>query len=96
MKKVIRIKVNEYTPIRSLLSIAIRDYPDYRDQYLKVMVNDAILLSRNFEYRVHANGRMYKYSSYLSAHNIAVVEHMDPNNLTREDYLCLYEIFKSL
>lgn len=96
MKEVIHIKVNEYTPIRSLLRIAIRDYPDYQDHYIKVMVRDAIFLSKDFEYRIKANGRMYRYSSYLCAHSMAVVEQMNPDNLTRDDYKLLYEIFKSL
>lgn len=96
MKKVIHVKVNEYTPIRSLLSIAIRNFPDYHDQYIKVMVKDAIQLSRDLEYKVHANGRMYRYSSYLSTHSITIIEQMNPNHLTRDDYQCLYEIFKSL
>lgn len=95
-KRTIQIRVNEYTPIRSLLKMAIRDFPTYQDQYIKVMVSDAISLSRDVEFRTRANGRMFRYSSYLSAHSMTIVGGMNPDRLTRDDYQRLYEIFELL
>lgn len=95
-KRIIQIRVNEYTPIRSLLKKAIRDFSTYQDQYIKVMVSDAISLSRDVGFRTQANGRLFRYSSYLSNHYMTVVNGMNPDSLTRDDYQRLYEIFEVL
>lgn len=85
--------INEYTPICSLLSIAVTDYNNYHDDYIKVMVRDAISLSENMEYRFQANRRMFRYSLYLSKHSMNVVRQMNPERLTRADYQELLNLF---
>ena len=96
MVSIRRIKVNEYTPIRSLLNIAVTEYATYHDQYIKIMVRDAISLSHDKTYRVVANTRMYRYSSYLSKHSVEVIRQMNPDRLSLSDYKTLFEIFSRI
>lgn len=90
------ITVSEYTPIRSLLNIAVTEYSTYHDQYIKIMVKDAILLAQDDKYRYSANRRMYKYSAYLSRHSVSVIRKMNPDRLSLDDYRILFEIFNQL
>lgn len=90
------IRITEYTPIRSLLNIAVTEYESYHDKYIKIMVKDAIFLSENNEYRFKANRRVYKFSSYLSVNSIDIIKSMKPDHLTLDNYKTLFEIFKSL
>ena len=96
MRRKINIIPNEYTPIRSLLHYAVTEYNTYQDQYIKVMVEDAIMLSQDAEYRFRANRRMFRYSSYLSLHKREVVTSMNPQHLGIDEYRVLFEIFKNL
>lgn len=91
-----KLKVNEYTPIRSLLNIAITREVNYQDDHLSVMVSDALSLIESSENRLHVNRRMYKYSAYISKHAPGVVQGMNPAALTHEDYERLLEIFNRL
>lgn len=90
------IKVNEYTPIRSLLYHAVNDYDNYHDQYISVMVRDAIAIAGDGGYKLRANRRMFRYSFYLSFHCIEVIRRMNPDRLTRADYQTLFDIFEHL
>ena len=96
MASIKHIKVNEFTPIRSLLYHALTEYDNYHDEYLNIMVRDAIAISRDHGYKVMANRRMFRYSFYLSIHSANVVRRMNPDRLTREDYRVLFEIFEHL
>lgn len=91
-----KVHISEYTPIRTLLSIAVTQYNQYHDVYLKIMVRDAICLSRDSGYRIQANRRMFRYSSYLSKHFIPQVSRMNPEHLTLDDYRLLLDIFSRL
>jgi hypothetical protein len=96
MVSIKRIKVNEYTPIRSLLHHAAMEHEGYHDQNISDMVRDAIAIAGDVEYKIRANRRMFRYSFYLSAHCAEVVRRMNPDSLTREDYRILFEIFEHL
>lgn len=93
MEEIIKLKVSKYTPIQSLLNIAIKEDFSYQSVYVKTMVHDAILLSENYEYRFKANRRMFIYSSYLSKHCVSIIRSMNPDNLTIEDYKKLLSLF---
>lgn len=96
MRRKINITPNEYTPIRSLLHYAVTEYETYQDQYIKVMVRDALLLAEDQSYRLRADRRMIRYSLYLSQHERAVIATMNPNALGRAEYNTLFEIFQNL
>lgn len=91
-----RIVINEYTPIRSLLNIAVTEYETYHDHYIEIMVRDAISLSQNQHHKINANRRMYRYSSYLSRHCSVEIQRMDPQRLTLDNYKTLLRIFSNL
>jgi len=91
-----KVKLNEYTPIRSLLYYAVNEYQHYTDQYIKIMVRDAIEMANDANSRYMVNRRMYRYSHYLSINSMTVVRRMNPEQLTIEDYRTLFEIFKKL
>lgn len=96
MRRKINITPNEYTPIRSLLHYAVTEYETYQDQYIKVMVRDALLLAENKDYRLRADRRMIRYSLYLSQYKRDTIATMNPNALGRNEYNTLLEIFQNL
>lgn len=96
MRRKINISPNEYTPIRSLLHYAVTEYETYQDQYIKVMVRDALLLAENKDYRLRADRRMIRYSLYLSQYKRDTIATMNPNALGRNEYSTLLEIFQNL
>lgn len=96
MRSKIDITPNEFTPIRSLLHYAVKEFDTYQDQYIKVMVKDALLLAKDQGYLFRANRRMIRYSLYLSQHKRDVIATMNPNALGRNEYHTLLEIFRNL
>ena len=96
MASIKNIKVNEFTPIRSLLYHAVADFDNYHDQYISVMVRDAIAIAADHGYKIRANRRLFRYSFYLSVHSVDVIRRMNPDRLTRDDYRALFDIFERL
>lgn len=92
----IKIKKSEFTPIRSLLEIAVHEYETYEDQYIKIMVHDAKFMIQDSSYRFRADSRVYRYSSYLSKNNIDLISEMDPEDLGIDEYRILLAIFEAL
>lgn len=86
----------EFLPIRSLLHVAIEEFATYQDEYIGIMVHDAQKMIEDSTYRYRANKRVYRYSSYISKYDRAVIKSMDVQHLTKDDYIKLLSIFEAL
>lgn len=93
--KVVHSK-EEFTTIRNLLHIAIRQYSTYHDTYIHVMVHDAQMLISDESYRYRANKRVYEYSLFLSKHCPELVSSMKSESLGIDDYRKLLAFFDGL
>lgn len=96
MDDIIRVIPNEYTPVRSLLHMALSEHSTYSVTRIQVIVSDAIMMTEDVQYRLHADRRVYKYSSYLSKHKSSIVRTMNPSHLSDRDFATLLEIFENL
>lgn len=93
--KVIRSK-KTYEPICSLLDEAISENHEYQDEYIKVVVRDAKLISADDSSRYSVDREVYTYSSALSEMNTEYLMPMQPEALTIDDYKQIKEFFTSL
>ena len=86
----------DFLSIRTLLHIAVEEYSTYHDEYIAVIVRDAQLLIKDNDYRYRANKRVYRYSSFISKRARPLITSMNPNHLTKEDYIKLLSLFEEL
>lgn len=96
MDEIIHITHSEYTPVRSLLHIALSEHTAYSVSRIQLIVSDAIMMAEDTRLRLKADRRVYKYSSYLSKHKGNVVRSMNPKHLSDSDLRILLEIFENL
>lgn len=94
MKVKISRSKSEFEPIRSLLDIAINDFGNYKDEYLKVIVNDAKQLATDREQFIYSvNPRVLKYSTELSRFDKTKLMSFDADKLRKEDYEEILKFF---
>lgn len=96
MNEIISLTQSEYTPVRSLLHIALSEHTSYSVSRIQLIVSDAIMMAEDTRFRLKADRRVYKYSSYLSKHKVNVVRSMNPRHLSDRDLRTLLEIFENL
>lgn len=91
--KIVRSR-EEFEPIRSLLGIAINDYESYKDEFLKIIVNDAKQLATDREQYIYSvNRRVLSYSTELSKFDRTKLMAFDADKLQKEDYEEILKFF---
>lgn len=94
MKVKIRRSRSEFEPIRSLLDIAINDFSNYQDKYLKIIVNDAKRLATDRDQYIYSvNHKVLKYSTELSKFDREKLMAFNETNLQKKDYEEILKFF---
>ena len=93
----IRIKQSNYRneAVIELLNIAIDNFDNYNDIFLRVIVRDAKLLASDCNRYIYSiDRRVLRFSSELSLYDREKLMLMDEDNLRKDDYQHIYNFFK--
>lgn len=86
----------EFKPLKDILEVAITKYDTYEDRYVKVIVRDAQLLSRDPHNKSIVDRRVYAFSSTLSKMSLVRLQRFNPDALTRDDFKEILSYFNAL
>ncbi len=85
---------SEFSSIMELLMVAINNYEQYEDTFIRIIVKDAKIIANERTYCDKVNRRVFLYSSELSKFDRRQLLSMDENNLQKTDYESILSFFK--